>query len=339
MEVCFKYMFKLRSLISKAKKIYKTIVFPEAENSPRILKAVEVILKKKIAKVILLGDPKVILSKSKNLQDAIIMDPKNSELLPEFVEKLVSLRKDKGVDETVAKKLLEDNFYFACMLVYMGYADGYLGGTITPTTDVLRPALQIIKTKKDLSIVSSSFIMLGTRRFKVGEKNVLVLADCALNINPSAKNIKDITFETVKTAKNFCNIDPKVALLSFSSFGSGGDKDESILKMREALRLIKEKDPSLPVDGEMQADCALIKRVAKIKGKDSKVAGRANILIFPDLNSGNIAYKIMQNFGRLKAIGVIMQGFNKPANDLSRGCTVKDIIIMTAITSIQSNLI
>lgn len=329
-------MFKINSLINRAKKLNKTIVFPEAEISDRVIKAVEHILKNKIANVILLGNPEKILAKSKKLKNAVIINPINSELIPEMVDALVELRKNKGLTKEEATELLKNNFYFASMLVKLNYADGYLGGAETSTADVLRPALQIIKTKPDVDIVSSCFMMVGTNKVGYGQNNVMFVSDCALNINPTAKDLKDITFSTVRTAKAFCDIDPKVALLSFSSFGSGGNDNESIIKVREALKLIKQQDKQLDVDGEMQLDCAIVKEVAKLKGKGSKVAGHANILIFPDLNAGNIGYKLMERFGQLQAVGVIMQGFNQPVNDLSRGCQVKDIIVMTAITALQA---
>ncbi len=327
-------MFNVKTLINRAKKLDKTIVFPEAEISDRVIKAVEYILRHKIAKVILLGDEKIIVSKSKKLKGAVIINPKTSELVDEFVNKLVELRGHKGVDNNKARELLNDNNYFASMLVYLGFADGYLGGAENTTANTLRPALQIIKTKDDVDIVSSCFMMVG--KHKYGQDGVVFVADCALNVAPTAKDLKDITLSTVKTARNLCKIDPRVAMLSYSSFGSGGNDDVSILKMREALQLIKTEDKSLNVDGEMQLDCAIVPEVGQRKGKDSPVAGKANILIFPDLNAGNIGYKIMERFGKMDAVGVIMQGFKKPVNDLSRGCKVKDIILMTAITCIQS---
>lgn len=328
-------MFNVQCLIKKAKKLNKTIVYPEAEISDRVIKAVEYILKHKIANVILLGDEKKILSKSKHIKGAVIINPETSELLDEFIAKLVELRSKKGVDENKARELLKDNNYFASMLVYTGLADGYLGGAENTTANTLRPALQIIKTKEDVGIVSSCFMMIGKNGY--GENGVVFVSDCALNINPTASEIKDITLSTVKTATDLCSINPKVALLSYSSFGSGGDTDPTILKMREALSLIRAENSKLNVDGEMQLDCAIVEEVAKKKGAGSTVAGKANILIFPDLNAGNIGYKLMERFGKMDAVGVIMQGFKKPVNDLSRGCKVKDIILMTAITCIQAS--
>ncbi|MBQ3214290.1 MAG: phosphate acetyltransferase [Clostridia bacterium] len=329
-------MFKVEDLLDKAKVLNKTIVFPEADYSPRVLEAVEIVLKKNIAKVILLGDPDSLTKKSDKIKNATIINPKTSDLMPEFVEKLVEIRKSKGLTPEDAKKLLEDNFYFACMLVQCGYADGFVGGAETATSDVLRPALQIIKTKPGIKTASSCVLMVGTDKMGFGENNVVVAGDCSLNINPTAEQLADIALATAESAKKFCNITPKVAMLSFSSFGSGGNSDESILKVREALKLVKERDKDLVIDGEMQLDCALIESVGKLKGKGSKVAGQANVLVFPDLNSGNIGYKLMERFGGLQAVGIIMQGFNKAINDLSRGCCVNDIVVMTAVTALQA---
>jgi len=329
-------MFKVEDLLDKAKVLNKSIVFPEADYSPRVLEAVEIILEKQIAKVVLLGDPDSLAKKSSKLANATIINPKNSDLMPEFIEKLVEIRKSKGLTAEEAEKLLNDNFYFASMLVQCGYADGFVGGAETATSDVLRPALQIIKTKPGIKTASSCVLMVGTDKLGFGENNVVVAGDCSLNINPTAEQLADITLATAESAKSFCNITPKVAMLSFSSFGSGGNSDESILKVREALKLVKEKDQNLIVDGEMQLDCALIESVGKLKGKGSQVAGQANVLIFPDLNSGNIGYKLMERFGGLQAVGIIMQGFNKAINDLSRGCCVNDIVVMTAVTALQS---
>ena len=329
-------MFKISSILSKAKSLNKTIVFPEAEFSPRTIKAVEILLKKHICNVILLGSPEKIISQSNHLKRAVIIDNQSSELNEEFASRIAQLRAHKGVTLEMARELVKDKMYFATMLVLEGYADGMVAGAETATSNVLRPALQLIKTKDGIKTASSCFMMVGTSKLSFGENNVLFASDCAFNINPSADELKDITFATCQTAKALANIQPKVALLSFSTLGSGGDKDETILKMRQALSLIKQQDSSLLVDGEMQLDCAILPSVAKVKAPNSVVAGKANILIFPDLNSGNIGYKIMQRFGSLNAVGVIVQGLNKPVSDLSRGASVDDIVNMSAVTAIQS---
>lgn len=329
-------MFKTGKILKEAKRLQKTIVFPEGEICERVIGAVEIILRKKIAKVIFLGDEKKILSRSSRLKNATIINPKTSELLNEFVQSLAKIRAHKGVDEKRARQLLKDNFYFATMLVQHGYADGILGGTKTPTADVLRPALQILKTKPGVRLVSSCVLLVGTKKFNFGENNVIVAADCALNVSPTSEDLKEITLATCASARVFCKFEPRVAMLSFSSFGSGGKEHESILKIKKAIKLVKKADENLLIDGEMQLDCALLPQVAKQKATNSPVAGRANVLIFPDLNSGNIGYKLMERFGKLQAVGVIMQGFKKPVNDLSRGCSVRDIVVMTAITCLQT---
>ena len=328
-------MFNVKTLIKKAKKEQKTIVFPEASFSERTQKAVEYLLKKKIAKVILLGDPETFKSFPCNLHGATVINPKSSDLRQEFVAKLYELRQHKGMTMEVAEKLIDDNMYFATMLVYFGYADGYVAGAESPTDSVLRPALQIIKTREGISTASSCFMMVGTGKLHFGENNVLFTADCALNVSPNAQQLCDIALSTAETARSLTGIEPRIAMLSYSSFGSAKD-DETILKSREAISLVKAQNPSIKIDGEMQLDCAIIKEVAKVKAGKSDVAGKANILIYPDLNSGNIGYKSIQRFGSLRAVGVIMQGLNKPVNDLSRGCDVMDIVLMGAITAIQS---
>lgn len=329
-------MFKTRKILKEAKRLQKTIVFPEAQKCERIIQAVEIILRKKIAKVILLGDEKEILAKSPRLKNATIINPQTSQLQPEFVAALAKIRAHKGVDERKARELLKDNFYFAAMLVEQNYADGYLGGTQTATADVLRPALQILKTKPTVRLVSSCVLLVGTKKFNFGERNVLVAADCAMNVSPTSEDLKEIALATCATTRTFCKVEPRVAMLSFSSFGSGGKEHESIIKIRKAIELVKKSDEKVLIDGEMQLDCALIPQVAKLKSPESPVAGKANVLIFPDLNSGNIGYKLMERFGKLQAVGVIMQGFKKPVNDLSRGCSVRDIVVMTAITCLQT---
>lgn len=329
-------MFTEKEFIKKAKKNIKNIVFPEADYSERTLEAISYILKHKIANVIMLGDEQSLATKVKShhIKDATIINPKTSDLRQELLEELLRIRRDKGLAKEQAEQLLNDNYYFATMLVQCGYADGALGGAEGPTANVLRPALQIIKARKGIKTVSSCFIMIGTRKLNMGENNVMLLADCALNPNPTADELCDITLATADTAKILCNIEPKVAMLSFSTLGSGGDKNEIVNKVRQATERLKQT--KLCIDGEMQFDCAVVPDVAKVKAKNSKVAGKANVLIFPELNSGNIGYKIMQRTGKLSAVGVVMQGLNKPCNDLSRGCSVKDIVIMTAITALQA---
>lgn len=330
-------MFSVNSLFKRAKERNKTIVFPEAGFSPRVEKAVEDILKKKICNVILLGDPDKF-AKNKKLAGANIINPENSDLTEELANKLYEARKEKGMTIEQATDLVKKNaMYFASMLVDCGYADGYLGGAETSTTETLRPALQIIKGARGTKTISSCFMFVGTNKLGFGENGVIFTADCGLNINPTAEELSEIVLTTAKTAKELAGITPRVAMLSFSSFGSGGDKDENIIKSRQAMELVKQKDPTLEIDGEMQVDCALVPSVAKLKAPNSKVAGKANILVFPELTSGNIGYKLIERFGGVQALGPITQGFRKPANDLSRGCKAEDIVVMAAITVLQAD--
>ncbi len=327
---------KAKHLLAKAKVLNKSIVFPEAEISDRVLKAVEIILKKKVARPILLGDEEKILAKGYKLQGATIINPKNSELNKEFAEKLFELRKAKGMTESDAKKLVKNPFYFAAMMVYCGYADGTLGGAETSTADSLRPGLQIIKGKEGIKTISSCTMFIGTDKLKFGENNVIFFADTSLNIELDASAMADVAVSTVETAKLLAGIEPRVAMLSFSTMGSGGTNEE-LTKIREAVALAKDRLKGVAeVDGEMQLDAALVESVGKLKAPKSKVAGRANILVFPDLTSANIGYKIAERFGRLTAVGQIQQGFKYPVNDLSRGCHVEDIVLMTAVTCLQA---
>ena len=330
---------KVKQLLAKASKLEKSIVFPEAEISDRILKAVEIILKKKVAKPILLGDEEKILAKGYKLTGATIINPAKSELVDEFAAKLYELRKAKGLTEKDAKKLAKDPFYFASMMVYCGYADSTLGGAETSTADSLRPGLQIIKAKEGIKTISSCTMFVGTDKLGFGENNVIFFADTSLNITLDENQLSDVAVSTVETAKLLADIDPRVAMLSFSTMGSGGNS-EDLQKIRNAVKLTQKRLKGIAeVDGEMQLDAALIESVGKLKAPKSKVAGRANILVFPDLTSANIGYKIAERFGRLQAVGQIQQGFKYPVNDLSRGCHVEDIVVMTAVTVIQTQTI
>ncbi len=330
---------KVKQLLQKASALNKSIVFPEAEISDRVLKAVEIILKKNVARPILLGDEEKILSKGYKLTGATIINPKKSELIKEFTEKLYELRKAKGMTEAQAKKTVQDPFYFASMMVYCGYADGTLGGAETSTADSLRPGLQIIKGKEGIKTISSCTMFVGTDKLKFGENNVIFFADTSLNITLDENQLSDVAVSTVETAKLLAGIEPRVAMLSFSTMGSGGNSEE-LQKIRNAVALTQKRLKGIAeVDGEMQLDAALIESVGRLKAPKSKVAGRANILVFPDLTSANIGYKIAERFGRLQAVGQIQQGFKFPVNDLSRGCHVEDIVVMTAVTVIQTQTI
>lgn len=314
----------------EAKKRYKTIVFPEAGFSDRIVEAAKIISKKKIAKVILIADESAFALRFKHFKDVTIINPKTSELTESLAEKLYEIRKEKGVDLEKAKKLILEPFYFAVMLVQEGYADGMVGGAEVPTSTTLKPALEIIKTKNKLA--SSCMLFFGKHKTI---SLPIIVADPGLNPNPTAEQLPVIANQTVQTMKQFFGdkIESKVAFLSYSTNGSASG--ELVEKMQIATKLFKENYPQIKADGEMQLDAAIVKSVANKKFAESEVAGHANVLVVPDLNVGNIIYKSIQYFGGLNAIGPIIQGLNKPVNDLSRGCSVKDVIILTMITAIQ----
>lgn len=320
---------KIKDLYKKAKGLNKTIVFPEAGFSDRTINAVKIIKKKGIARPILIGDESAIVLRDKGLADYQIINPKTFEKRGELVKVLLEKRKDKGMTAEEAEKLVDDPYYFGTLLVEKGYADGMVAGAEASTATTIRPALQIIKGKKRAGVVSSCFVMTGNNKFLNGKW--LILSDCGLNISPNEEELYQIACQSTETYRNLGLANPKVAFLSFSSKGSG--KDESLNKIRVAYS--KFKKTGTICDGELQFDGAMVESVSKIKCPDSPVKGDANILIFPDLNSGNICYKAMQYMGGVQAIGPILQGLKKPVNDLSRGCTVEDIVSVTAITVLQ----
>ncbi len=318
-----------------AKKLKKVIALPEG-SEPRTLKAAEKIKSEKLADLILIGNPETIFKSAReigaNIQDIKIIEPKSSEKYFEYVNDFFELRKNKGITYEQAKEILKDEIYFATMMVKKGDAYGMVSGAIHSTGDLLRPALQIIKTAPGITIVSSSFIM-ETPAKEFGEDGVFVFADCAINPNPNAEELASIALATASTTRSLCGFGPRIAMLSFSTKGSG--KGEQVEKVIEATKIAKEKAPELVIDGELQLDAAIVPKVAELKAPDSLVAGKANVLIFPDLQSGNIGYKLVQRIAKANAIGPISQGFAKPVNDLSRGCSVDDIINVVAITAVQ----
>ncbi|MBE5907749.1 MAG: phosphate acetyltransferase [Lachnospiraceae bacterium] len=324
-------MFGFGDMIEKLKKDPKTIVFTEG-NDPRILEASSRLLASSFLHPILLGNPEEIEAVAEkegfNIRGAEIIDPTNYDRMDEMVELFCELRKSKGVTPEEAKKILSGANYFGTMLVKMGVADSLLGGATYSTADTVRPALQLIKTKPGNSIVSSCFILV--RPSATGENEVLAMADCAINIKPTADELVEIAGETAECAKIF-GIDPKVAFLSYSTLGSG--KGEDVDKMREATEKAKAKYPDLAIDGELQFDAAVAPRVARTKCPDSKVAGHANTFIFPDINAGNIGYKVAQRMGNFEAYGPILLGLNASINDLSRGCNGLEVYSMAIITA------
>ncbi len=323
----------------KARQELKTIVLPETEDV-RILKGAEIVLKEGYAKIILLGNRDNILSLANenniNLENATIINPIESDKLDYYTNNLYELRKEKGMTYEEARKLLlENSRYFASMMVKMGDADGFVSGACHPTSDTLRPALQIIKGAPGVKTVSAFFIMCVPDK-EFGDNGVLIFADCGMNENPSADQLSDIAISSVLSFKELVNSEdePKIAMLSYSTKGSA--KSELTEKVIEATNLAHEKSPELLIDGEMQLDSAIIPEVAKLKAPNSHVAGYANILIFPDLNSGNIGYKLVQRFAHAEAYGPLCQGLAKPVNDLSRGCTAEDVAGVVAITAVQA---
>jgi len=317
-------------LIKKLKAHPRTIVFTEGTD-PRILEASARLLSSTFLTPVLVGNAEEIRKAAEeyglNINGAKIFDPENYARMDEMVQVLMELRKGKMSEEECRKNLKKGN-YFGTMLVKMGEADALLGGATYSTADTVRPALQIIKTKPGSKIVSSCFILV--RASATGDNEVLAMGDCAINIKPTEDELVEIAVETAATAKTF-GIDPRIAFLSYSTFGSG--KGEDVDKMRGACEKTKVLDPELAVDGEMQFDAAVSPRVAETKCPDSKVAGHANTFIFPDINAGNIGYKIAQRLGGFDAYGPILQGLNAPINDLSRGCNALEVYSMAIITA------
>lgn len=321
----------------KAKKNPKVVVLPEGEE-PRMIKATETIINEGFASLILLGKEENIKSKAQELgiklpNEIKIINPKDSDKLKEYAESYYQLRKNKGLNLDEAYQLLENPLYFGALMVYQDDADGLVAGSINSTGDVFRPALQTIKTAPGVNIVSSSFIMV-LPDCPYGESGVVVFADCAINPEPNAKQLADIAIASAATGKALVGFEPRVAMLSFSTKGSA--KHPLVDKVIEATKIVQEKKPELLIDGELQADAALIPSIGERKAPNSKIAGKANVLIFPDLHSANIAYKLVERLAKAEAIGPISQGMRKPVNDLSRGCSDEDIVNVVAITVLQA---
>lgn len=318
-------------MIGKLKKNPKRIVFTEGTD-PRILEAASRLLASYFLTPLLVGKKIDIEEAAEeygyNIRGAEIIDPDNFESMEEMTETLCELRKSKNMQPEEARKLLKQGNYFGTMLVKMGYADCLLGGATYTTADTIRPALQLIKTSPGHSIVSSCFILV--RPSATGENEVLAMADCAINIKPSEDELVEIAIEAADCGQLF-GIEPKIAFLSYSTLGSG--KGEDVDKMRNAALKAKAKRPELPISGEMQFDAAVSPRVARTKCPDDEVAGHANVFIFPDINAGNIGYKIAQRMGNFEAYGPILLGLNSPINDLSRGCTADEVYSMAIITA------
>ena len=322
---------KIKYLYKKARAMQKTIVFPEASFSDRTIEAIKIVQKKGIAKPILIGDESALVLRDKSLIDYQIINPSTFQNKEEIVNALYEKRKEKGMSKEDAEKLALDPYYFSTLLVDLGFADGMVAGAEASTANTVRPALQVIKAKKKGGVVSSCFIMFGKNKFL--KDKCLIIADCGVLMHPNEDELYQIACQSVETYRSLGLANPKVAFLSFSSKGSAND--ESLETIRKAYQ--KFKKTGIPCDGELQFDAAMVERVANQKCPDSPIKGDANILIFPDLNSGNICYKVMQYVGGLNAIGPILQGLKKPVNDLSRGCSVEDIVAVTAVTALQAN--
>ncbi|MBR4341175.1 MAG: phosphate acetyltransferase [Lachnospiraceae bacterium] len=320
----------------KARADVKTIVLPEGDE-PRTIQAAYTIKTDGLANPVLLGNSAKIAEeaakKNVDLSGITIIDPIDSPKAKDYAKELYELRKTKGVTEEDAEKLVQDVMYYGIMMVKMGDADGLVSGAVHTTGDMLRPALQLIKTKPGIKVVSSSFLMDCPNK-KLGHNGLLVYADCVVMPNPTAEELAQIGVSAADTAKTLCGIEePKVAFLSFSTKGSA--KHELVSKVQEAVRIAHELAPDLCLDGEMQFDAALVPEIGASKAKGSPVAGYANVLIFPDLQAGNIGYKITQRIGGAECFAVL-QGLAKPCNDLSRGCSVEDIINTVAFTAVQA---
>ena len=313
-----------------AKSNKKTIVLPEGED-PRTIEAAKKIVEEDLANLVILGDPSTI-----DVPGVTVIDPRTAERKQAYAEKFAELRAKKGVTLPEALEQMNDATYFGTMMVKMGDADGLVSGACHSTANTLRPALQILKTAPGTKLVSAFFIMC-TKSPEFGADGTLLFADCGLNINPNADELSEIALASAESWKAFMpGVEPKVAMLSFSTMGSA--KGDVPTKVQEAVKLANEKNPELALDGDLQLDAALVQSVADLKAPNSTVAGNANILVFPDLEAGNIGYKLVQRFGGAEAYGPVLQGIAKPVNDLSRGCSADDIVGVVAITAVQAQM-
>lgn len=325
----------INQIKAKAKENLQRIVLPEGEEE-RTLKAAGQITAEGIAKVILIGNPAVIAENAKewgvdNVSDMTIVDPENNPNKDKYVDLMLQIRGAKGLTKEQAEKLILNPLYLSVMIIKAGDADGEVAGANNATGDVLRPAFQYVKTKPGVSVVSGAFIMNVPSQF--GNNGIMVFADCAVHPNPTAAELAQIAVSTGHTTRAIVGMEPRIAMLSFSTKGSA--KHEMVDKVVEATRLAKEMDSSLLIEGELQADAAIIPAIGAQKAPGSEIAGHANVLVFPTLEVGNISYKLVQRMAGADAVGPILQGMAAPINDLSRGCSVEDIVSLVAITAVQ----
>lgn len=326
----------IEQIKQRAKKDIKTIILPEAEDK-RVLEAASKVAKEGFANIILLGNKEQIEKDSSkynlDLSKIEIIDVNSSDKKQDYANKLYELRKAKGLTLDEAEKLIEEPIYFGMMMLKNNEADGLVSGVAHSTANTLRPALQILKTAPNTKLVSAFFIMC-VPNCEYGEHGNFVYGDCGLNQNPTADELSEIAISSAKSFEDLVQSEPKVAMLSYSTYGSA--KSELTEKVIEATKLVKEKSPNLLVDGELQVDAAIIPEIAKSKAPGSPIEGNANVLIFPDLDAGNIGYKLTQRLAKAEAYGPLCQGIAKPVNDLSRGCSAEDIVGVVAITSVQA---
>jgi phosphate acetyltransferase len=322
---------------ANAKKYQQRIVLPESHDE-RTLKAADIALKEELAKIILIGNKEKISTDSKKLGldhilKAQIIDPDSFSKINEYADLMVELRKSKGLNKEEALRLLKDPLYLATVMIKSGDADGEVAGADNATGDVLRPAFQYVKTLPGISVVSGAFLMFLKNK-NYGNDGLMIFADCAVHPVPTANELAEIAVSTARTTRAIAGIEPRIAMLSFSTKGSA--KHEVVDKVRNATEIALKMDPTLQIDGELQADAAIIEAIGQKKAPGSKIAGHANVLIFPSLEAGNIAYKLVQRLADAEAIGPVLQGMAAPINDLSRGCSVNDIVDLIAITANQA---
>lgn len=325
-------------LTAKAKASRQRIVLPEG-TEPRTLTAAARIIAEGIADVILIGKPEEIMVKANelkltNIENATLVDPTDEKVLDKYAPLFYELRKSKGISMEDARKTAANPLYLGCLMIKNGDADGQVAGALNTTGNVLRAAFQVIKTKPGINVVSGAFVMVLPEGSAFGTNGLLIFADCAVIPDPTAPELAQIAVSAAQTARDIAGMDPRVAILSFSTKGSA--KHEKVDKVIEATRIAKEMAPTLPLDGELQADAALVPSVGQSKAPESDIAGRANVLVFPNLEVGNIAYKLVQRLGGVEAVGPVLQGLAAPVNDLSRGCSPDDIYKTIIITCNQA---